>query len=265
MSGYDIVLFIPAVEQKKREGDPITSSGPTFEDVCAGMGLEDPEGFLHDLQHILDDVYRANGERYDEAIGDDRTLHGLSIWRHSWWRIEEHLSGRHPDVTVARPGNSLTITTAGGLEIKVYRGGSDPSFKLEGYDPGSGSITKRRNVARNKFQQLSLFDRDRIGLGEHAARLGLPVWYIVHYGGPLEGLLGMWVGAPRGRTSGSRYFFTLRLPDFCAERGCGEDGDALGGVSVAPSPGGPSGPSYDQISEPRILIEPSQECGIEEL
>ena len=89
MSGYDIVLFVPAVEQKKREGDPITSSGPTFEDVCAGMGLEDPEGFLHDLQHILDDVYRANGERYDEAIGDDRTLHGLSIWRHSWWRIEE--------------------------------------------------------------------------------------------------------------------------------------------------------------------------------
>ena len=250
--------IVPLVLLAPAERGPVISSEPTFEDVCAAMGLADPAGFLHDLQHVIDDVYRANGDRYDEAIGDDRTVYGTSIWRHSWWRIEERLYMRHPDVNVARPENSLTITTPGGLEIKVYRGGSDPSFKLDDYDPGSGSITKQRNVARNEFQQLSLFDRDRAGLGEYAARLGAPVWYIVHYGGPLEGLLGMWIGAPRAVTSGSRYFFTLRLPDFCAERGCEEDGETLGGVSVVPGPGGPPGPSYDQILEPRIRIEPAQ-------
>ena len=239
-----------------RKGDPIPDRKLTVEDLCAVLGLGDPEGFLHDLQHILTDVYRANVDRYDETLGDDKITFGSLVYRNSWFQLERDLPVSHPDVRVDRPNGSLTIHTPG-PGLKVYKGGSGPTFEIEEYDPESGSVTKQRTVELNE-RQLTLFNPDSTHFaGNIDAGLAAPVWFVVHYGNPVDGFLGMGIGAPRQSSiEDPQWLFTFLLPDLCADRGCGEDPNAAGGVSVAPSPLLPSGPSYDQMPEPTIRIEP---------
>ena len=208
-------------------------------------------GFLHDLQHTLTGVYRTNVDRHDKALGDDPITFGALVYRNSWAQIEWNLPVHHADVRVDRPDGSLTIYT-GGPELKVYKGGSGPKFELEEYNPDSGSVTKRRTVERNE-RQLSLFPDSTHFAGSIDAGLAAPVWFVVHYGNPQDGFLGMGIGAPRQSSiEDPLWMFTFPLPDLCADRVCGEAPDA-GDVSVAPSP---NLPSYDQIPEPTIRIEP---------
>ena len=209
-------------------------------------------GFLHDLQHILANVYRTIADSHDEASGHDAITFGTLVYRCSWAQLEWELPVRHPDVTVGRPDKSLTVYTPG-PELKVYKGGSGPTFEIEEYDPEAGSDTKRRTVERNE-RQLTLFDPDSTQFGGNIdAGLAAPVWFVLHYGNPQDGFLGLGIGAPRQSSIvDPQWLFTFSLPDLCADRGCGEAPDT-GDVSVALRP---NVPSYDQMPEPTIRIEP---------
>lgn len=197
-------------------------------------------------------MYRTNVDRHDRALGDDPITFGALVYRNSWAQIEESLTKLHDDVWAERPDGSLTIHT-GGPELKVYKGGSGPKFELEEYNPDSGSVTKRRTVARNEHQ-LSLFPESVDSAGIIEAGLAAPVWFVVHYGNPEDGFLGMGIGAPRQSSSleDPQWMFTFTLPDLCADRGCSVDQYA-GDVSVAASP---NFPSYEEMPEPTIRIEP---------
>lgn len=216
---------------------------PTLEEICEALTLTDAEGFLRDLQHILIQVYQVNVDRHDEGFGDDAITFGTLIYRNSWAQIQHHLPRLHADVRVERPEGSLTIYT-GGPELKVYKGGSGPRFEIEEYNPDSGSVTKRKTVERNE-RQLSLFSASDYISGRVDAGLAAPVWFVVHYGNPQEGFLGMGIGAPlQSSVEDPQWLFTFLLPDLQ-----GDTGD----VSVARSP---NTPSYDQIPEPVIRIDP---------
>ena len=225
-------------------------------DACDLLGLEDPTGFLHEIYHTLVEVYRINGERHDEAVGDDRITFGQLTFRNSWAQIEQALRGFGLQVSTSRPRGSLTIHTPA-RDLKVYRGGSDERFAIENYDPESGSLTRQQIVENNTYQ-LRLFEPSP-PMGDGACidvRLCPRVWFIVHSGNPEDGLLKVWIGAPLipENPSQSRWSFVLPLPNFCAERGCGGHlSDS--GVSIEPSPHQPNGPSHDQLAEPNVRIE----------
>ncbi len=223
----------------------------TFERLCAGLRLRDASGFLHDVQHIIADVYRTNVDRHDKGLGDDAITFGALVYRNSWAQLEWSLPAQHAEVRVERPDGSLTIYT-GGPELKVYKGGSGPTFEIEEYNPDSGSLTKRRTVERNE-RQLSLFPDTTSFAGGIGAGLDAPVWFVVHYGNSEDGFLGMGIGAPRqSSTEDPQWLFTYLIPDLCAARGCTESPDARD-ISVEPSR---HRPPYDQMPEPTIRIEP---------
>ena len=216
---------------------------PTFEGLCEALKLRDPVGFLRDLQHILIRVYRGNVDRHDEKFGDDAITFGALTYRNSWAQLERYLPKYHADVRAERPDRSLTIYT-GGPELKVYKGGSGPTFEIEEYDPDSGSVTKRRTVEKNE-NQLSLFPESDSIAGSVDAGLAAPVWFVVHYGNPQDGFLGMGIGAPRQfSVEDPQWLFTFLLPDLQGDTGF---------VSVARSP---NTPSYDQMPEPAIRVDP---------
>ena len=225
-------------------------------DVYDLLGLEDPLGFLHEIYHTLVEVYRMNGDRHDETVGDDRITFGQLTFRNSWAQIEQALRSSGLQVWTSRPRGSLTIHTPG-RDLKVYRGGSDERFAIENYDPESGSLT-RQQIAENNTYQLSLFEPSppRDGRAGIDVRLSPRDWFIVHSGNPDDGLLKVWIGAPLipENPSQSPWSFVLPLPDLCAERGCGGH-HPDSGVSIEPSPHQPNSPSYDQIAEPNVRIE----------
>lgn len=229
----------------------ITGRELTFERLCDALRLRHPSGFLHDVQHIIADVYRTNVDRHDKALGDDAITFGALVYRNSWAQLEWSLPVQHAEVSVERPDGSLTIYT-GGPELKVYKGGSGPTFEIEEYNPDSGSLTKRKTVERNE-RQLRLFPDSAALMGDVSVGLDAPVWFIVHYGNSEDGFLGMGIGAPRqSSTEDPQWLFTFLVPDLCAARGCTEPPDPHD-VSVVPSP---NPPPYDQMPEPTIRIEP---------
>ena len=230
-------------------------------DICDRLGLQDPMGFLHEVYHAIAETYRINSERHDEAVGDDNMTFAQLMYRNSWAQAEQALES-YDGVRTSRPRGSLTIHTPG-RDLKVYRGGSDEHFSIESYDPETGSLT-RQEIAENNAQQLSLFEQDPLSDDdEHIdARLSPKTWFIVHSGNPDDGLLRIWIGAPTRPEdpSQSPWSFVLPLPDLCAEQGCGGHRPDSG-VSLEPSPHQPQGPSYDQIPEPEIRVEPITEHG----
>ena len=230
-------------------------------DVCGLLKLEDPMGFLHKVHHAIAEAYRINGERHDETVGDDNMTFAQLMYRNSWAQIEQTLMS-YEGVRTSRPRGSLTIDTPG-RDLKVYRGGSDERFSIENYDPDTGSLTKLE-ITRNNAYQLNLFEQNP--LPDHDenidARLSPKTWFIVHSGNPDDGLLRVWIGAPTrpDNLSQSPWSFVLALPDLCDERGCGGR-RTDSGVSLEPSPHQPPGPSYDQIPEPEVRVEPRTEHG----
>ena len=230
---------------------------PTLADVQGHLDLADPEGFLHDIYHTLEEVYRVNSDRHDEEAGDDKTTFGTLVYRNSWAILEQVIPRYHPDVQIDRPKNSLEIRTPS-RRLKVYRGGSDKEFCFETYDPINGSITQRQLIRLNELErhQLSLFEQQTRTKGLDA-RLNLPCWFILHDGNPEEGLLDVRIGAPLPSTSTNvAWSFILPLPDLCAVRGC-RPGN-MDGVSIEPNPPfNQVGPSYNQLVEPQVLIKPN--------
>lgn len=230
------------------------SSTPTLAQICGRLGVDDPEGLLHEVQHTLSNVYRMNGDRYDESVGDDMGSFGFNVYKTSWHQLEKVLPGFDSALSTLRPNNSLTVFTPG-PQMKVYRGGANENFDIESYDLESGSMTKRRIPARNT-KQLSLFEQESESNGdEEVGVLDVDGWVIVHSGNPDEGLLGIWIGAPRipSDEDPSTWAFIFHLPDLCAARNCG--GGSIGGVHVEPSPVVPSGPGHHQQPVPEIVVE----------
>ena len=230
-------------------------------DICDPLGLEDSMGFLHEVYHTISETYRINSDRHDDTVGDDNMTFAQLMYRNSWAQTEQALEN-YDGVQTSRPRGSLTIHTPG-RDLKVYRGGSDRHFSIESYDPETGSLT-RQEITENNAYQLSLFEQNPLpDDDEHIdARLSPKTWFIVHSGNPDDGLLRIWIGAPTRPESPSQspWSFVLPLPDLCAQRGCsGHRPDS--GVSLEPSPHQPHGPSYDQIPEPEIRVEPRTEDG----
>lgn len=145
---------------------------PTLSDVYERLGLADPEGFLHDVCHILREVYRTNRDRHDEELGDDMTTFGIQIYRNSWYKLEMELPVLHSEVEASRPKGSLEIRTPMKC-LKIYRGGSDKQSWIEEYDPANGSVTKQQIVELNELEinQLDLFEQHNtdgaIDIGPH--------------------------------------------------------------------------------------------------
>ena len=230
-------------------------------DICGLLGLGDPMEFLHEVYHAIAETYRMNSDRHDETVGDDNMTFAQLMYRNSWAQIEQILES-YDGVRTSRPRGSLTLHTPG-RDLKVYRGGSDKRFSIEDYDPETGSLTKQE-IAEHNAYQLNLFEQNPLPDhdGNMDARLSPTTWFIVHSGNPDDGLVRLWIGAPTKPESPSQspWSFVLPLPDLCAERGCGGHRPDSG-VSLEPSPHQPHGPSYDQIPEPEIRVEPRTEHG----
>ncbi len=233
----------------------------TLSEICSRFQMEDPLGFLHEIYHIVAGVYDMNSQRHDETVGDDMATYAQLIYRNSWSQLELTLPLFSYDIWASRPKNSLVIHTPG-PDVKVYRGGSDQTFDIELYDFETGSITKQV-FARSNDTQLNLFDHDhQLDASDLDRRLAPDGWVIVHSGNPNDGLLNMWIGAPRTptETDDSTWSFVCPLPNLCQQYGCGGS-ETTGGLSVEPSPHGPSGPSFDALPEPEIHIEPKIDHG----
>lgn len=233
----------------------------TLADVCDPLGLEDPVGFLHEIYHAIAETYRINSDRHDETVGDDNMTFAQLMYRNSWAQIEQTLES-YDGIWTSRPRGSLTIHTSERY-LKVYRSGSDKHVSIENYDPETGSLTKQQ-ITETNANQLRLFEQNP--LPDHDenidARLSPKTWFIVHSGNPDDGLLRVWIGAPTKpeNPSQSPWSFVMPLPDLCTERGCGGHRPDSG-VSLEPSPHQPHGPSYDQIPEPEVRVEPRTEHG----
>lgn len=229
-------------------------------DICARLKMDDPLGMLHEIYHVLDGVYLMNAQRHDENVGDDMATFAQLIYRNSWAQLESTLPLYDREISASRPNNSLVIHTPG-PDLKVYRGGRDESFDIELYDFNTGSITKR-SLARDNELQLSLFDFGQTEILDEDRSLTPNGWVFVHSGNPDDGLVSVWIGAPRTNAGvhDSAWSFVFQLPDLCEQYGCrGTDGS--GGLRVEPSPVGPSGPSYDALPEPEIVVHPKTQRG----
>ena len=139
---------------------------------------------------------------------------GFLVYRNSWAQHEERLPVYQGGST-GRPDGSLIIYTPG-PELKVYCGGSDRTCDIYEYEFRNGSVAKVEFVNRNWTR--SLFSQ-----GEADDPSYLDSWFLVHYGDPDEGYCGAWICAPRWPTgeNPSQWAFAFRLPDLCADRGCG--------------------------------------------
>lgn len=197
-----------------------------------------------------------NGERYDSSVGDDMGLFGYAIYKNSWFQLERDLKAFDQAVEASHPRSSLTIKT-GGPHLKFYRGGADETFDIETYELDSTSITKRDIPANNAYQ-LDIFSQNQTTESEQAelGPLDLTGWITVHSGNPDDGLLSVWMGAPRMPTydNPSPWAFVFHMPDLCAARGC-HGGQSGFGVSITPPPSAPRGPSHGDRQEPDLGIE----------
>jgi len=223
-------------------------------EVCDKLRLYDPEGFLHQIQHTLAEVYRVNGDRFDQSVGDDPSVFGFGIYKNSWFQLGRDLPAFDSVVRVSYPKGSMTIHTPGPW-LKFYRGGADETFDLEQYELDQNSSTKRSIPARNAYQ-LDLFNQaepppDQV---DEPGPLDLGGWVAVHSGNPDTGLASVWLGAPQMPTyeSPSPWAFIFHLPDLCVARGCG--GYGSGGVSVAGPPAPGQGPGHAEREEPELDV-----------
>ena len=232
----------------------------SLSEICGRFRLDDPLGFLHEIYHILSGVYRMNGQRHDESVGDDMTTFAHLVYRNSWAQLELKLPAVDQAISTVRPNNSLAIRTPG-PSLKVYRGGRDETFDIESYDCKSGSITKL-GFARENERQLNLFSQHDDAELDVDQRLSPDGWFLVHSGNPDDGLLNVWIGAPRQPTLAdlSSWSFVFHLPNLCEAYGCGEGGGS-GGLAVEPSPVQPSGPAFDELAEPDLDLAPRSKHG----
>jgi hypothetical protein len=144
---------------------------------------------------VLRRVYDQNAERYDEPVGDDGVTFAVSIYRNSWFQLEEAFK-QLPGWRTARPRGSLVISR-GEFRIHVYRWGQDEQVDLDGFrlDEAQASATKR-SIAEANSDQLTLFDATRFETEGGPLELHLPNLVVVHAGNPDDGCCGIWVGAP---------------------------------------------------------------------
>jgi hypothetical protein len=158
----------------------------------------------------LRQVYDANAERHDPALGDDGQSFGLLVAHNARAFLEQELEG-YPEVRCSRPLNSFEIAVNGVVLHPCKTGSSyDDSVHDAVLD---GSLTRQRFVSENAAQ-LTLFRADGTGGwmngSEPAPRLRHLV--IAHCGNPHDGLCWVAIGAPRssGR-SGSPWHWVQEI------------------------------------------------------
>jgi len=146
-------------------------------------------------------TYEINAERHDPSVGDDAVVFGISVYRNSWYLIEEEVA-QLDGWSSARPAGSLVVV-GGGLRVHVYRCGQDADVDLDSFrlDDARSSATQRLIAAANSVQlRLDLGDPEELLAASTSSPLGgaddLRELVIVHAGNPDDACCGVWVGAP---------------------------------------------------------------------
>src|SRR4051794_18835629 len=75
------------------------------------------------------EVYGMNARRHDPLVGDDGVTFGISVWRNTWFRLEEDLAPIEGWKT-SRPKGSLAIRGCG-YRVHAYKWGEDERVDLE--------------------------------------------------------------------------------------------------------------------------------------
>jgi hypothetical protein len=146
---------------------------------------------------VLHSVYDANAGRHDPLLGDDAVTFGCTVYRNSWFQIEQAFNDQEGWST-GRPDGSLTVSN-GDVRLHFYRCGNDENTDLEQFrfDEDPASATKRSIAASNSNQlTLALFDEESPDSTVVPADQRLRELVVVHAGNPDDGCCGVWLGAP---------------------------------------------------------------------
>jgi hypothetical protein len=146
---------------------------------------------------VIKSAYDTNASRYDPMLGDDAVTFGCTVYRNSWFQIEQAFNDRDGWST-ARPDGSLTVTN-GEIRLHFYRCGNDENTDLNQFrfDEDPASATKRSIATSNRNQlTLALFDEEHTTPELSSPAPVLRELVVVHAGNPDDGCCGIWIGAP---------------------------------------------------------------------
>ncbi len=138
-------------------------------------------------------VYDINAGRHDELAGDDAVTFGISVYRNSWFRLEQELDPRSGWLT-ARPEGSLVISGYG-YRVHVYRFGHDEHLDRDGFrlDEGQASMTKQ-SIPKTNGQLVLEFEPS--ACVDTPSSTELRELVIIHAGNPDDGCCEISIGAP---------------------------------------------------------------------
>jgi len=142
---------------------------------------------------VIRQAYDINASRFDPLVGDDTSTFGFSVYRNSWYLIEQALKPVSGWLT-ARPDGSLRMSGFGYL-VHSYRHGWDEEADVNAFrlDDPAHSLTKQQIAQINGQLMLNLqMARDTASDSVE----GLPHLVVIHAGNPDDGCCGVWIGAP---------------------------------------------------------------------
>lgn len=187
---------------------------------------------------ILVHVYDVNAGRHDDLLGDDAVTFGITIYRNSWFQLEQ--AAQAAGWRVSRPEGSLLIS-GWGYRAHVYRWGQNELVDLEAFRlDEAGSVTKRLIAERNGQLALDLQTRPT-PVGEETDLRDL---VIVHAGNPDDGCCGVWIGAPVPAEEVTLSPWAWIDPVWTIQRSGAGDESAATSEMVA----------HDELPEPAVLV-----------
>ena len=195
---------------------------------------------LSTLTPAIRQVYDVNAERYDELAGDDAIVFGISVYRNSWFRVEQEVRELVGWKT-SRPDGSLLIS-GHDYRLHIYRFGDDELTDLDLFriDEHTSSATKR-HVAETNRQLRFVYNQTT----ETPDATEYHDLWIVHAGNPADGCCAIWIGAPLAADEQLSGLWAWTIPVWTIERA--ESVDTSGTETNRQTP-------HDELPEPDIEI-----------
>ncbi len=201
---------------------------------------------------VVRQAYDINAARFDPLVGDDTSTFGFSVYRNSWYLIEQALKAVSGWLT-ARPDGSLRMSGSGYL-VHCYRHGWDEKADVNAFrlDDPAHSLTKQQ-IAQINGQLM--FNLQMAADPPTGSVEGLPHLVVIHAGNPDDGCCGVWIGAPIPSEQVIDSVWAWIKPLWLIERPQTAEEPSLDLGDV---------PRHDELAEPEVDVRPLDVDGEEE-
>ncbi|MBO3752350.1 hypothetical protein J5X84_40355 [Streptosporangiaceae bacterium NEAU-GS5] len=211
-------------------------------------------GVLPVLVRLIREVYRVNADRFEPALGDDRTLFGIAISRNIANRAVTELRGL-PGVHARLINNALEVS-CDGMVIRQYKlPGSAVHVNVELIDWTTSEAKLRGAVENSRTDPQPTLDSDE-ELGHLFGYLLPPFRHFrfVHSGSQETGQTTISAGIPRDHRDGGSPWLDVRT--IWSEADGGGGGEETFSPESGPTRPSASGPAHSDLPTPDPQVTP---------